>query len=37
MTVWPGGQARPWASIVQIAPTDAGFSSSRCGTWTRIG
>lgn len=25
------------AAIVQIAPTDAGFSSERCGTWTKVG
>jgi hypothetical protein len=25
------------STIVQIGPTDAGFFSSRCGTWTRIG
>jgi len=24
-------------AIVTIAPTDVGFSSSRCGTWTKIG
>lgn len=24
-------------AVVQIAPTDAGFTSSRCGTWTKIG
>ena len=23
--------------IVQIEPTDVGFSSSRCGTWTKVG
>jgi hypothetical protein len=26
-----------FSTIVTIAPSDAGFSSSRCGTWTRIG
>jgi hypothetical protein len=26
-----------FSTIVTIAPSDAGFSSSRCGTWRRIG
>ncbi len=24
-------------AVVEIAPTDAGFQSNRCGTWTKIG
>jgi len=24
-------------AVVEIAPTDAGFESKRCGTWTKIG
>jgi hypothetical protein len=24
-------------AVVTIAPSDAGFSSKRCGTWTRVG
>ena len=27
----------PTPAIVDIAPTDAGFRSDQCGTWTRIG
>jgi hypothetical protein len=23
-------------TVVTIAPTDAGFESQRCGTWTRV-
>jgi hypothetical protein len=23
-------------AVVTIAPTDVGFESNRCGTWTRI-
>jgi hypothetical protein len=29
--------ANDFSTIVTIAPSDAGFSSSRCGVWTRIG
>lgn len=25
------------SNLVQIEPTDVGFSSSRCGTWTKVG
>jgi len=27
----------PNPTIVAIAPTDAGFRSDRCGSWTKIG